>query len=182
MYVCHPFPRLGGPCYFSSKWNQFFRLYPQDETSTMPGIYLKCPKNIFDKFKNLFEKVWFSAEIRRSTFVNPCHVWGVFANSPLNKIYFPFSYLQDEASTMPGIYLKCTKHIFDKLKNLFEKVRFSAEIRRSTFVTQWYARHLFEMSKTYFWQIETPVYKSPILGGNPKMYVCNPLPCLRGLC
>ena len=64
----------------------------------------------------------------KCTFVTPCHVWGVFANSPINKIYFPFFYLQDEASTMPGIQL------------------FSAEIRRSTFVSLRHARHLFEMS------------------------------------
>ena len=97
----------------------------------------------------------------KCTFVTPCHVWGVFANSPINKIYFPFFYLQDEASTMPGIYLQCPKNIFDKFKNLFEKVWFSAEIRRSTFVTPAMPgiylkcpKHIFDKLKTLYDKVQ----------------------------
>ena len=43
-----------------------------------------------------------------------CHNWEALASSPLYQIHFPFFKCQDEASTMPGIYLKCSKNICDK--------------------------------------------------------------------
>ena len=122
MKVCNPLPHLRRP------QSIFLFFHHQDEASPLPGIFFL----LVTHFSPL------------AMFLGPLHL----ANNPLDEIHFPFFYLKDEASTMPGIYLKCTKHIFDKFKNLFEKVRFSAEIRRSTFVTLCHARHLFEMSKT----------------------------------
>ena len=123
MYVCQPFPRLGALAN-SPLYELIFLFY-------MPKMkHPRCQPSIWNVLKifliNLKTCSKKSDFRWKCTFVTPCHVWGVFANSPINKIYFPFFYLQDEASTMPAIYLKCPKNIFDKFKNLFEKVWFSA--------------------------------------------------------